>query len=414
MNVKMIGIDYSAAQINVRQCFAFTKTEMAFAMEKIKQNKNVKGCVILSTCNRMELWVSLRKKTELELPEYLCRLKGLDVNSYSRFFKVREGEEAITHLFLLSAGMKSQIVGEDQILTQVKQAAAFAREQQCMDKVLEVLFRMAVTAGKQVKTEVPMDKANFSAAHQAILFLKEQGKELSGKKALVIGNGEMGKITAQALMEEGADVIVTVRQYRSGVVNIPKGARRINYGERYDYIPNCDFVFSATASPNRTITTERLRNCNVKKSQVYVDLAVPRDIEEGLREMKNISLYDMDTFQVEEKSEQMKEQYQKASQLIEEHIKGFYSWKESRDLVPRIQHIGTASGEEFCWRIEKDLKSLALPEEEKKILRRQLEQVTGKVVDRLLFALRDQVDTDTLRQCVEVLEGVYEPERKAE
>ena len=401
------------AEINVRQCFAFTKKSMALAMEKIKQKKEINGCVILSTCNRMELWVSLTDGASLELPEYLCELKELDAEHYKAFLKVREGESAVHHLFFLSAGMKSQIVGEDQILTQVKEAAAFAREQECMDHVLEVLFRMAVTAGKQVKTEVQMDKANFSAAHQAIHFLKEQGNNFAGKRALVIGNGEMGKITAQALMEEEADVTVTIRQYRSGVVNIPKGAKRMNYGERYSYIPECDFIFSATASPNFTIKKEELEICSIEKPQIYVDLAVPRDLEENLEEIGNIRLYDMDSFRIEEKSERMKTQYHQAEEILKTHIRAFYDWQESRDLVPRIQKIGAVSGQEFCWRMEKGLKSLTLSENEKEVLRSQMEETAGKVVDRLLFTLRDKVDTDTLRQCVEVLEQVYQERSEA-
>lgn len=396
------------AQINVRQCFAFTKSAMTLAMEKIKEDKRIKGCVILSTCNRMELWVNLSEGAELDLRSYICELKELDAEQYKKFLKVREGEEAIRHLFFLSAGMKSQIVGEDQILTQVKEAAAFAREQEGMDHVLEVLFRMAVTAGKQVKTEVSMDKANFSAAHQAIHFLKEQGVAFSQKKALVIGNGEMGKITAQALMEEGAEVTVTVRQYRSGVVNIPQGAKRMNYGERYSYIPECDFVFSATASPNLTITKELLETCNIQKPQIYVDLAVPRDIDENLRTLENIELYDIDSFHLEHQSERMKQQLHQAEAILNQHMQSFHDWQESRDLVPRIQQVGAASGRELSWRMEKEWKHVALEEKEKVALREQMEQTAAKVVDKLLFSLRDQVDTDTLRQCVEVLERVYE------
>ena len=356
----------------------------------------------------MEIWLSLKDGADIDLLRYICDIKRMDSAAYGKYLKVREGKEAVRHLFFLSAGMKSQIVGEDQILTQVKEAAAFSREQECMDHVLEVLFRMAVTAGKQVKTEVPMDKANFSAAHQAIHFLKEHGIGLAGKKALVIGNGEMGKITDQALMEEGADVTVTVRQYRSGVVNIPQGAKRMNYGERYQYIPECDVIFSATASPNFTITKERLENCLPEKQQIYVDLAVPRDMEESIEELTNVQMYDMDSFHVEEKSQRMKAQYHQAEEILKKHIQAFYDWQESRDLVPRIQEIGLASGEDACWRMEKELKELALSEEEKDRLRGQIRQATGKVVDKLLFTLRDQVDTDMLRQCIEIMEQVYE------
>lgn len=410
MNVKMAGIDYTAAEINIRQCFAFTKKAIAEALEKIKKNPVVKGCVILSTCNRMEVWLSLKDGADIDLPKCICDIKRMSSETYGKYLKVREGKEAVQHLFFLSAGMKSQIVGEDQILTQVKEAAAFSREQECMDHVLEVLFRMAVTAGKQVKTEVPMDKANFSAAHQAIHFLKEQGIRLSEKKALVIGNGEMGKITAQALMEEGADVTVTVRQYRSGVVNIPKGAKRMNYGERYQYIPECDLIFSATASPNFTITKECLENCLQEKKQIYVDLAVPRDMEESIEELETVQMYDMDSFHVEEKSKRMKEQYHQAEEILKKHIQAFYDWEESRDLVPRIQKIGLVSGQDVCWRMEKDLKGLGVSEEERERLRGQIQQTTGKVVDKLLFTLRNQADTDTLRQCIEIMEQVYEEE----
>ena len=282
MNIQMIGIDFTKAEISVRERFAFTKKEMTEAMEFLKLKQEIRGCVILSTCNRMEMWLSLRGEMQPALPELLCELKELDAGFFQEYFTVRRGETAIEHLFFLCSGMKSQILGEDQILTQVKDALSFAREQESVDYVLEMLFRKAVTAGKLVKTKVVMDKANFSAAHKAVQFLKEQGNTLAGKKCLVIGNGEMGKLTANVLMEEGASVMITVRQYKSGMVNIPKGAERINYGERYQYIPEREYVFSATASPNITITKEALEKCLEglpPKKQIYVDLAVPRDTQ---------------------------------------------------------------------------------------------------------------------------------------
>ena len=205
MNLKMVGIDFTTAAISVRQCFSFTRNGMAAAMEELRRMEGIRGCVLISTCNRMELWLSLREDVRLALPELLCSLKELPMQAYGKYLVCRENEEAVNHLFYLSAGMKSQIVGEDQILTQVGESLMFARQQECTDRTLEVLFRMAVAAGKQVKSHVTMDKANFSAAHQAVDFLEGLGKVISGKKCLVIGNGEMGKLTAQALMEEGAE-----------------------------------------------------------------------------------------------------------------------------------------------------------------------------------------------------------------
>ena len=145
-----------------------------------------------------------------------------------------------------------------------------------------------------------------------------------------------------------------------------------------------------------------------EKQQIYVDLAVPRDMEESIEELTNVQMYDMDSFHVEEKSQRMKAQYHQAEEILKKHIQAFYDWQESRDLVPRIQKIGIASGQDACWRMEKELKELALSDEEKDRLRGQIKQATGKVVDKLLFTLRDQVDTDMLRQCIEVMEQVYE------
>lgn len=413
MNLKMIGIDFTTAQIDIRQSFSFTKKAMAFAMDQIRKRPDIRGCVLISTCNRMELWLSLTEGSSLVLSELLCGLKGLSAEDYEAYLVQRENREAVEHLFYLSAGLKSQIMGEDQILTQVKEALAFAREQECADRVLEVLFRMAVTAGKQVKSHVVLDKANFSAAHHAVEFLKSQGYELKGKCCLVIGNGEMGKLTAQALMEEGAEVAVTVRQYRSGMVNIPIGAKRMDYGKRYEYIPRCDFVVSATASPNLTITREGLLGCRKdgragkRKEQVFIDLAVPRDMEPAIAKLDHVLYFDMDSLPVELKSQQMRRQYQQAQKILEDEIQKFEDWQQCRDLVPRIQQIGADTAKELVWRLEKPLRNLDVPEQQKELFQKQLQDTASKVVGKLLFELRDQAEQETLRRTVEIMENIY-------
>lgn len=417
MNLKMTGIDYTKAEIDVRQRFSLTRTAMAEAMEQMKQRKEIRGCVMISTCNRMELWLSLHGESSFELPGFLCRLKGLSPEKYRDYFVERENEEAVRHLFYLSAGMKSQIVGEDQVLTQVKEALAFAREQACTDRVLEVLFRMAVTAGKKVKSSVVIDKENLSAAHQAVDFLRTQEGGLIGKRCLVIGNGMMGKLTAQALMEEGANVTVTVRQYKSGLVQIPAGAKRIDYGERYHYIPACELIVSATASPNTPITKDRLQEClsgkesdntAAPKEQIYVDLAVPRDMEPSIAELAGVKYYDMDSLPIKARSPEMQRQYGHAEEILSEEIREFLHWQECRNMNPRIQKIGRMSARELVWRMERPFKGLQLSDADREKLKGQLEETAAKVVDRLLFELRDQTDQETLAKVIEVLEQVYQ------
>ena len=128
MSISMIGIDHSMAPIDIRALFAFTRKNAGEAMEKIKEQPGINGCIILSTCNRLEVWASVDEETEISLYEELCRLKKIQNREYEKYFIKREGHDAVEHLFYLASGLKSQILGEDQILTQVKDALGIARE----------------------------------------------------------------------------------------------------------------------------------------------------------------------------------------------------------------------------------------------------------------------------------------------
>lgn len=308
-------------------------------MEKIKEQPGIYGCIILSTCNRLEVWASVDEEAEVSLYEELCRLKNVHNDEYRKYFTRREGHDAVEHLFYLASGLKSQILGEDQILTQVKDALGIAREHFTTDGALEVLFRMAVTAGKKIKTEVPFSHGNPSVIHQAIQMLEKQGYSVSGKVCMVIGNGEMGKVAAQALEDAGADVTVTVRQYRSGVVNIPFGCKRINYGERMEYLPKCDLVVSATASPNFTLREELFEDLELEKNIILIDLAVPRDIEPEVGRFEGVTLFDMDSFRMDETPAELQENLEAAGRIVREQMEEFFKWLDGKELIPRIQEI---------------------------------------------------------------------------
>ena len=403
MHIEMVGIDHDHAPVEKREVFAFTRKAAAACMEELKEYKEIEGCVLISTCNRLELYVSSQEE-ESHLLEKLCGLKQVRQEAYEDCFVCRRDSDAIRHLFFLTSGMKSRIFGEDQILSQVKDALALSREHYCTDKVLEVLFRMAVTAAKKVKSEVPMHKGNYSAFHEVVEALRKQGYSFSDKKCLVIGNGEMGKITANLLLEEKADVTVTVRQYKSGVVMIPDGAKRMNYGDRYQYMPKCDVVISATASPNVTVKRQNVAEFAGKKEQIYIDLAVPRDMEPEIASLPGVTLYDIDSFQIEEKSQEMQRQYEHARDIIEEAMQEYFSWQECRDLIPRIQNIGAAFSEELLWRMGGTLQNLTLEQEEEQRLKTDLERTAEKVLDKLLYQLRDQLEVSAFRDCLDALD----------
>ena len=394
MSIFMLGIDHNMAPVDIRALFAFTRKNTGEALLKLKKEPGI--------------WVSTEENEKPELYQWLCRLKGIEGEEYRKYFISRENEEAVEHLFYLTSGLKSQILGEDQILTQVKDALSFAREEFTTDSVLEVLFRMAVTAGKKIKTEVPFSHGNPSVIHQAIRFLEEGGYHVRNKVCMVIGNGEMGKMAAQTLREAGADVTVTIRQYRSGVVNIPVGCSRINYGERMDYLPECDLVVSATASPNYTLTEELFEDVRVERPMILIDLAVPRDIDPEIRKKENITLYDMDSFRTSETPKELADNLEAAGKIVKEQMEEFSQWLDGRDIIPRIQEIKADAVEDLNLRIEKIFRKTPMEDSDRENLKKAVDTAAGKVVNKLIFGLRDSLNQDVFLECVEGLEKLYE------
>ena len=408
MSISMIGIDYSRAAVDIRAQFSFTKKNAVAAMEHLKEEPGIAGCIILSTCNRMEIWASTTEDWQGSLYEFLCREKGKEPAEYAQYFAERTEEEAVEHLFYLTSGLKSQILAEDQIITQVKDALSLSREAYCTDNVLEVLFRMAVTAAKKVKTKVIFSRGNSSVIHQAIHCLEEKGFSLFGKTCMGIGNGEMGKVAALALREAGAEVTVTVRQYRSGIVNIPKGCERINYGDRGEFLPQCDLVVSATASPNYTLTRELLETVPPVEHLVLIDLAVPRDIEPSAGELSGITLYDIDSFKIDAVSPKLQQSLEKAGEILQEQMEDFYNWYGGRDLIPRIQDIKAEAVQDLNLRILKILRKTPMEEKDRENLLQAIDTAAAKVVNKMMFGLKDSLEEKEFLNCVEGLEKLYE------
>lgn len=408
MSVRMIGIDYHLADVDTRAVFSFTRKSAAAAVGLLKKKEGIRGCVLLSTCNRMELWASLDDEYDGSLLEELCAVKGVCARSYRGFFIERSGREAVDHLFHLTCGLKSMILAEDQIITQVKEALALARENYSTDNVLEVLFRKAVTAAKRIKTEIVFNHASATAVDRAVELLRGQGFDLKGKTCMVIGNGEMGKLAAQTLSRHGADVTVTVRQYRSGIVNIPRGCKRINYGERMEFFPHCDLVVSATSSPNYTIRRELFTgDIKITRPVILIDLAVPRDIEPSVGEMDGFDLYDIDDFSITVQEENA-EALGHAEQILQEEIEEFYGWYDCRDLIPRIQRIQAEAVEDLNLRLQKVIRRLPMEDEAQQALLEHVDTAAGKVVGKMMYGLRDYLEGAQFRGCLEGLEKLYE------
>ena len=252
-------------------------------------------------------------------------------------FRVRQGEkEVFFHLGRLSCGAKSQIWGEDQIITQVKNALALSREEKAADSVLEVLFRSAVTAAKRIKTEIVFSHGDHSVASKAVTLLECQ--QPKPQKVLVIGNGEIGRLTAQSLVEQGFSVGMTLRQYKYAQVQLPQGVEAFDYSQRYERMSLFDAVVSATLSPHFTVEAGPFLQIS-SPPRLLVDLAVPRDLDPELRNIPDIHLWDIDQLGKGQAEEQHSRQLEQIDRILEQHLQDFLHWKAYKERAALCTNV---------------------------------------------------------------------------
>lgn len=406
MNIKMIGIDHEKATLIQREIFAFTAIQADHAMEKIIEEFGVNGCIVISTCNRTELWISEEEECQTDLIHLLCLLKNVKPDDYDELFVCRENEDAFHHLFQTACGLKSQIWGEDQILTQIKKALEQARKVNATDTVLEKLFQMAITSAKKIKTEIRLTLFDVSIATMALERIKEWYPTLEGVNCMVIGNGEMGKIIAEKLNASGADVTVTLRHYKCGVYVIPNGCTGVDYDKRNENIKNVDIVVSATSSPHYTMKLSELEGilqCDDKK-RLFVDLAVPRDIDPALAMLDNITLFDMDSLGMMRDINENKPSLLMAHQIIEEYIEEFIKWVKLKAFLPQIKNIAMTTSSKIQFNMKKEIEGLRLDEKQKVLFEEKLIRVAEKAVSGLLFGMKDSIDKELWDECFTNLE----------
>ena len=274
MSIVMSGLDCHRTPIALRERLAFSRQQVQGLLVWLRQQPGVEGCVLLSTCNRTELNLSGEAETPWRL---LCQGAGVAPEELEDYFTTRTGPDAARHLMEVACGLHSQIFGEDQIITQVRIAMELAQEEKTADAVLAALFRRAVTAGKRAKTEVSVTRGVPSMGTRCRDILRQELGTLEGKRILVIGNGQMGRLAAQLLHEAGASVQVTLRTYRHGQTVVPAGCSTVSYEDRFAAMEGMDALVSATASPHYTLTLEQLQRIQ-RPPVVAMDLAVPRDI----------------------------------------------------------------------------------------------------------------------------------------
>ncbi len=384
MNIVMSGLEHSLAPIHLRERLSFTKLQNAEMIGKIYDFPHISGCVLLSTCNRTELYLSCTE--EVNPGELLCKAAGMEYTQYQQMFVTHSGQQAVQHLMEVSAGLRSRIWGEDQIISQVRDAISIARQAHTTDPVLETLFRFAISAGKEVRTKARLTAVSSSAASMAVALIKEKLGPLTHKKAMVIGNGEMGRLAASLLQKEGCNVLVTLRSYRHGETIVPPGCGVVPYDERMQHMNGIDILISATTSPHYTVTADQLSSLS-HPPVIAVDLAIPRDIQPEAGNLLGLSLYNIDDLGSFLENRTVPEN---VSAILQTQMNNFYRWLGYKDCMGSVDSLKQAI-------IQRLLRTGQLNEELS--VEEIIELSVGKTVDLLVSGLAERITSENLEKC---------------
>lgn len=340
MSIQLISISHKIAPLEIRELFAFSEEQQSHIRKVMTEETFIDECVVLSTCNRTEVYTytspdhSVREiygvMQKVLLSEASAEDKE-DINDYILFY---HGKKAIHHLFQVTTGLDSMVMGEDQILGQVKHAHETAMTEKTCGVYLNTLFRYAVTASKKVKTDTSLSKTSVSTGTLAVKIAEEElPGGLHGKKVLVIGaSGKIGGIVLKNLISLGyAELFATTRNMGTfeGGHHKQDAYMQVPYQDRYELINEMDVIISATSSPHYTLTADKVaKSLRTEKKRVFVDLAVPMDIDEKIGSLPGIVSYNIDDFTriAAENNEKKLHEVDAADEILEDYELQFEQW----------------------------------------------------------------------------------------
>lgn len=315
-------ISYKIAPIQVREKFAFSRQEAQRFCQQLVSKEIVSGCVILSTCNRSEIYFTGSKKALEQVEEALAQLKAFNLSQMLTYVMVYEGEKMVRHLYQVASGLDSMVIGEDEILGQVKTAYQESLENKTTDTTLNIIFQGAICSARKVKEATGLSKTAISVgtlvAHEIFHFDKEE------KAVLLIGlTSKIGSIIAKDIYKDSSIHMIGTTRQHGYEPSWLLGQKIVPYQARYDYLDEADIVISATSSPHYTLTYDvACKVIHQKKKRLFIDLAVPSDMDKHIQRIEGLQLYDMDHFEcLSRKNNALKlKAVEKGNMLLEEEV----------------------------------------------------------------------------------------------
>lgn len=345
MNLIVVGMDHKTTPIEVRERFAVPERSIPEALRMLQAESEIEEALVLSTCNRVEFILNVREGSDgIEaLRRFVRSYYNLKYDDFSSCFYVLRDSQAVRHLARVASGLESMIVGEPQVLGQVKKAYTLAKETGTLGSGLESALHKVFSVAKRVRTETHVAEASVSVSSAAVELAEQVFGDLQGKTVMIIGAGHMGELAARHLVSKGAAMVLVSNRTYAQAVALAKELQglAIRFDRIWEAMKRADIVISSTGCPHYIITRagmESLISARGGRPLFLVDIAVPRDIDPSVGELPGCRLANIDSLKevTRRNLRQREEARESAERIIEEEMVAFQERQEALRVVPTI------------------------------------------------------------------------------
>jgi glutamyl-tRNA reductase len=389
-DILLLGLNHDTAPVELRECIAFSKDDTAAALRALIQREAINEVIVFSTCNRVEvLLVTDDKAVAVETTKnFIAEFNNTPRERFEASLYLWEGNEAVRHIFKVAASLDSMILGEPQILGQIKEAYHTAIRQKTSGVILNRLLHRTFFVAKKVRSETGIGDRAVSISYAAIELGRKIFDTLEDKKALLIGAGEMAEIAVEHLIHHNAGTIFVANRTFERAVDLATkfNGKPIRFEEISDYLQQADIIIASTGSPDVVIQrnqVKKIMRTRRNRPLFFIDIAVPRDIDPDINRLSNVYVYDIDDLQgvIEENVEDRKKEAVKGQRIIDEAVIRFKEWYDNLDVIPTIVDLRHKFDAIANAEIEKTFQTLSnLPEKE----RQAIYKMTSSMINKMM------------------------------
>lgn len=350
MRILAVGLNYRTAPVEVREKFALPEDQLTEALQMLKQTKSILECVMVSTCNRTEIYavVDRMQVCGYYIRSFMEKWFGIPRKQFTQHLYIYEDQNAIEHLFKVTCGLDSMVIGETQILGQIRDAFFTAQQAKTSGTLFNMLFKQAVTLAKKAHSETSISEHAVSVSYAAVELAKRIFGDFNHKNVLIIGAGKMSELTVRYLVDNGANQVVVANRTLSRAEELAKAfqGRACEMDNIEHALQTADIIISSTGSRDAVLKHSQVAKAMKQRGSrpmFLIDIAVPRDIDPAVHDIDNVFLYDIDDLQgiVEMNIEQRKQEAIKIKNMIQKEIVAFEQWYKTLGVTPVIRALQT-------------------------------------------------------------------------